>query len=97
MSLLRPDTSFSLFKSYQSLQDSPILSCVTVATNPLVTVSCGMSGQVVLCTYFRCFNGPLLSFDLSRTLFLSLALVKLGALPFHITNPCLASEMCDVH
>lgn len=48
MTLLRPGASLSLHKSYLYVHDSPILSCVTINTDPWVTVSSSMSGQVVL-------------------------------------------------
>lgn len=48
MTLLRPDAEFSLDKSYGQLQDSPILSCVSVSHRYMITLSSGMSGEIVL-------------------------------------------------
>ena len=48
MTLLRTDAEFSLLKSYSHLQDSPILSCVSLGNKPLITLSSGMSGEIVL-------------------------------------------------
>lgn len=48
MTLLRTDAEFSLLKSYSHLQDSPILSCVSLSNKSLITLSSGMSGEIVL-------------------------------------------------
>ena len=46
--ILGTDSTFSLQKSMDYLQDSSILCCVPLSEQSLITVSCGMSGQVVL-------------------------------------------------
>lgn len=46
--VLHLDSDFSLEKSIGHLQDSPILSCVPLGKKYMTTISCGMSGQVVL-------------------------------------------------
>jgi WD40 repeat protein len=46
--ILYPDSNFSLERCIGHLQDSPILSCVPLGKTYLTTISCGMSGQVVL-------------------------------------------------
>ena len=46
MTLLYPDEAFSLHRSYDHLQDSPILSCISVSNKPLITISSAMSGQI---------------------------------------------------
>ena len=48
MTLLRTDAELSLFKSYSHLQDSPILSCISLSNKSLITLSSGMSGEIVL-------------------------------------------------
>ena len=48
MTLLRTDAEFSLFRSYSHLQDSPILSVVSLSNKSLITLSSSMSGEIVL-------------------------------------------------
>ena len=48
MTLLRIDAELSLFKSYSHLHDSPILSCISLSDKSLITLSSGMSGEIVL-------------------------------------------------
>ena len=46
--LITTDTTFSIYKSLPYLQDSPILSCISLGDQGLKTITTGMSGQVVL-------------------------------------------------
>ncbi|MCJ1283753.1 hypothetical protein MMC26_003084 [Xylographa opegraphella] len=46
--LLATDRSFTLVDSLTHIQDSPILSCLSLGTTRLQTITAGMSGQVVL-------------------------------------------------
>ncbi|KAL9070612.1 MAG: hypothetical protein Q9161_004783 [Pseudevernia consocians] len=46
--LITTDTTFSIYKSLPYLQDSPILSCISLGGQGLKTITTGMSGQVVL-------------------------------------------------
>lgn len=48
MNFIVPNPTFTLFKSINFLHDSPILSCITVGKQYLLTISTGMSGQVIL-------------------------------------------------
>ncbi|CAD6589535.1 MAG: hypothetical protein ASARMPRED_004122 [Alectoria sarmentosa] len=45
---INTDKTFSIHKSLPSLQDSPILSCISVGEQGLKTITTGMSGQVLL-------------------------------------------------
>ena len=57
MTLLHTDPELSLLKSYSHLQDSPILSCVSLGNKSLITLSSGMSGEIVL--YDHKYDGTL--------------------------------------
>ncbi|MCJ1439297.1 hypothetical protein MMC27_008689 [Xylographa pallens] len=46
--LLATDRAFTLIDSLTHIQDSPILSCLSLGTTRLQTITAGMSGQVVL-------------------------------------------------
>ena len=48
LNLITPNTTFTLFKSMNCLQDSPILSYAVIGKRFLTTISSGMSGQVIL-------------------------------------------------
>lgn len=48
MNLLRLDAEFPLVKSYSHLQDSPILACVSLGDKSMITLSSGMSGEILL-------------------------------------------------
>lgn len=48
LNLLVPNPSFALFKSKNSLHDSPILSCIAAGAQCPTTISTAMSGQVIL-------------------------------------------------
>ncbi|MCJ1394056.1 hypothetical protein MMC18_006934 [Xylographa bjoerkii] len=46
--MLATDRAFTLIDSLTYIQDSPILSCLSLGTSRLQTITAGMSGQVVL-------------------------------------------------
>lgn len=48
LTLIKLDPEISIFRSLTHVQDSPILSCVVLPTHRSVTISCGMSGQVIV-------------------------------------------------
>lgn len=48
LNLLHAARGFPLIKSYNTLQDSPILSCLFLDSPSLVSITTGMSGQIVL-------------------------------------------------
>lgn len=48
MNLLRLDAEFPLVKSHSHLQDSPILACVSLGDKSMITLSSGMSGEILL-------------------------------------------------
>ena len=48
LNMIHPSSDLTLLKSYDAIQDSPILSCISLSSKNFVTVSTGMSGQVIL-------------------------------------------------
>ncbi|KAG6995416.1 hypothetical protein G7Y79_00045g080870 [Physcia stellaris] len=48
MNLFRLDAEFPLVKSHSHLQDSPILACVSLGDKSMITLSSGMSGEILL-------------------------------------------------
>ena len=48
LSMVTISPDFKLLKSFDSIQDSPILSCLVLCAKNLMTISTGMSGQVLL-------------------------------------------------
>ena len=51
--LLATNTTFSIYKSLPYVQDSPILSCISLGGRSTKTITTGMSGQVVLYDHAR--------------------------------------------
>lgn len=48
LNFIVPNLTFPLFQSKNCINDSPILSCITIGKQYLTTITTGMSGQVVL-------------------------------------------------
>ena len=48
LNLLHAARGFSLIRSYNALQDSSILSCLFLDSTSVVSITTGMSGQIIL-------------------------------------------------